>query len=71
VVVVEVVVVAAAVGQLGPLPGIGHASQQLAQVPTVPCFAVQCVASGLTLHVVPFVLVKQHVTAPAGFPQTE
>jgi len=37
VVVVETVVVVA--GQLGPLPGAGQASQQLAHVPALPPFA--------------------------------
>jgi hypothetical protein len=54
--------------QLGPLPGVGQASQQLAQVPTVP---LQCAASFLTLHLVPVAVVMQQVTAPAGFPQVE
>jgi hypothetical protein len=70
-VVVVLVVVAVVEGQLGPLPGAGHASQQLVQVPTVPCFAVQCRASFLILHLVPLVVVMQQVTAPAGFPQIE
>jgi hypothetical protein len=68
VVVVEVVV---GTVQLGPLPGVGQASQQLAQVPTVPCIAVQCAASFLILHLVPLADVIQQVTAPAGFPQIE
>jgi hypothetical protein len=70
VVVVVVVVVVVGAGQLGPLPGAGQASQQLAQVPTVPCFAVQCAESFSTLHFVPLVVVKQHVTAP-DLPQVE
>ena len=72
-VVVFVVVVVVVVGrvQLGPLPGTGHASQQLAQTPTLPCFAVQCAASFLILHLVPLMVVMQQVTAPAGFPQIE
>jgi hypothetical protein len=69
IVVVVVVVVGAA--QLGPLPGAGHASQQLVQAPTVPCFAVQCAVSFLILHLVPMAVVIQQVTAPAGFPQIE
>jgi len=56
--------------QLGPLPGAGHASQQLVQVPTVPCFAVQWAASFLTLHFGPFAVVRQQVTVP-GLPQVE
>jgi len=70
VVVVVVVVVAPGIGQLGPAPGAGHASQQLAHAPTIPCFAVQCGASFLILHFVPLVVVKQQVTAPA-LPQVE
>jgi len=70
-VVVVVVLVLADAGQLGPLPGEGHASQQLVQNPTIPCFARQCAASFLILHFVPFGVVIQHVTAPAGLPQIE
>ena len=66
--VVEVVVVGA--GQLGPLPGAGHASQQLVQLPTVPCLAVQWAASFLILHFVPLVVVRQQVTA-VGLPHVE
>ena len=62
-VVVVVVVVAVGIGQLGPAPGAGHASQQLVQAPTVPCFAVQCAASFLILHFVPAAVVMQQVTA--------
>src|SRR5262249_43882600 len=62
-----VVVVVVAAGQLGPVPGAGHASQQLEQVPTVP---VQCAASRLILHFVPAGVVTQHVTC-VGLPQTE
>jgi len=40
------------------------------QLPTVPCFAVQWAASFLILHFVPFVVVKQQVTAP-GLPHVE
>jgi hypothetical protein len=69
-VVVVVVVVVLGARQLGPPPGAGHASQQLVQLPTVPCFAVQCAASGLTLHDVPLVEVRQQVTA-FGLPQVE
>ena len=57
------VVVVVGTGQLGPLPGVGHASQQLVHVPMVPCFAVQCAASGLVLHFVPLAVLRQHVTA--------
>ncbi len=56
--------------QLGPLPGAGHASQQLVQFPTVPCFAVQWAASFLILHFVPLVVVRQQVTA-VGLPHVE
>src|SRR5262249_48440321 len=66
----SVVVVVVGTGQLGPLPGVGHASQQLVHVPMVPCFAVQCAASGLILHVVPLAVLRQHVTAFA-LPQLE
>ena len=59
-----------AAGQLGPLPGAGHASQQLVQLPTVPCFAMQDAASFFVLHFVPFAVVMQHVTA-FGFPHVE
>ena len=58
------------VGQLGPLPGVEHASQQLVQLPTLPPFAVQCGASGLMLHFVPLVVIRQQVTA-FGLPQVE
>jgi len=68
VVVVVVVVAVVDVGQLGPLPGAGHASQQLVQVPGVP---LQCAVSLLTLHFVPLAVVMQQVTAPARFPQIE
>jgi hypothetical protein len=68
---IVVVVVEVVIGQLGPLPGAGHASQQLVQLPIVPCLAAQCAASLLILHFVPAVVVKQQVTAPAGFPQIE
>ena len=74
VVLVEVEVVAAVVvvapGHVGPLPGNGHASQQLVQLPTVPCFAVQWAASFLILHFVPLVVVRQQVTA-VGLPHVE
>ncbi len=56
--------------QLGPLPGAGHASQQLVQLPTVPCFAAQWAASFLILHFVPLVVVRQQVTA-VGLPHVE
>ncbi len=72
-VVVEAVVVVVVVvggGQLGPVPGAGQASQQLAQLPTVPCFAAQCAASFLILQVGPLAVVRQHVTA-FGLPQME
>lgn len=59
-------------GQLGPLPGAGHASQQLVQVPAVPFFAAQDAASFLILHdAVPvFGFVRQQVTNP-GFPHVD
>jgi hypothetical protein len=56
--------------QLGPLPGAGQASQQLVQVPAVPCFAAQCAASFSILHFGPFGVVRQQVTEP-GLPQVE
>jgi hypothetical protein len=68
--VVAVVVVLVTEEQLGPLPAAWHASQQLMQVPTVPCFAVQWAASFLVLHFAPFVVVRQQVTVP-GLPQVE
>jgi hypothetical protein len=69
-VVVVVVVVVVGRGQLGPPAGVAHASQQLVQVPTLPCFAVQCAASFLILHFVPALVVRQHVTA-FGLPHVE
>ena len=58
-------------GQVGPLPGAGHASQQLPQVPGVPLFAVHDAASFLILQLVaPFGFVRQHVTNP-GLPQLD
>src|SRR5205823_1220327 len=63
---VVVDVVGVIVEQLGPLPGAGHASQQLEQVPTVP-FAMQWARSFLTLH---FPVVRQQVSEP-GLPQVE
>jgi hypothetical protein len=68
--VVVVVVMVVVVGQLGPLPGVGHASQQLVQLPTVPCFLTQWAASFLILHFVPLVVMRQQVTA-VGFPHVE
>ncbi len=69
--VVVVVVVVVVAGQLGPLPGAGHASQQLVQVPTVPLFAAHEAASFLILHFVTFLaFVMQQVTNP-GFPHVE
>jgi hypothetical protein len=65
-----IVVVVADAGQLGPLPGGGHASQQLAQLPAVPFFAPHDATSFLILHFVPFAVVRQQVTAP-GLPQVE
>jgi hypothetical protein len=70
-VVVDVDVVVVVDSQLGPVPGGGQASQQLAHVPGVPCLAAQCAASFLILHfVLPVAVVKQQVTA-VGFPQVE
>jgi hypothetical protein len=60
----------AQLGQLGPAPGAGQASQQLAQLPTVPCFAAQRAASFSTLHLVPAGVLRQQVTA-FGLPQVE
>jgi hypothetical protein len=48
----------------------GQPSQQLVQLPTVPCLAVQRAASCLILHVGPLVVVRQQVTAP-GLPHVE
>src|SRR5262245_54893045 len=68
---VVVVVVVVCVEQLGPLPGAGHASQQLVHVPTTPCLSVQCISSFFVLHVVTLLsFVMQHVTKP-GLPQVE
>jgi hypothetical protein len=67
VVALAAVVVVVAATQLGPSPGVGHASQQLEQLPTVP---VQCAASLLILHFVPAGVVTQHVTA-VGLPHVE
>ena len=58
-------------GQLGPLPGTGHASQQLAHEPGVPPFATHEAASFAMLHFVVPWLVRQHVTNPGFFPQME
>src|SRR5262249_16159157 len=71
VVVVVVVVVVVGSEQLGPLPGAGHASQQLLHVPAVSCVPVQCAASFLIRHLVPLVVVRQQVTAPKRLPQIE
>ena len=58
-------------GQVGPLPGAGQASQQLAQVPGVPFFAVHDAASFLILQLVtPCGFVTQQVTNP-GLPHVE
>ncbi len=70
VVVVLLVVVVVVVGQLGPLPGGGQASQQLAQLPIVPFFALHDGASFLILHFGPFAVERQQVTA-SGLPQVE
>jgi hypothetical protein len=70
VLVLVVLVVVLGTGQLGPPPDVEHASQQLVHVPMVPCFAVQCAASVLILHVVPLAVLRQHVTA-SRLPQVE
>lgn len=71
VVVGAAVVVVAPPGHVGPLPGNGHASQQLAQGLTVPFFAVQASALFLLLQLVTFfLLVMQQLTNP-GFPHTD
>jgi hypothetical protein len=69
-VVVLAVVVLVGTPQLGPAPGAGHASQQLAQLPTVPCLVAQWAASFANLHFGPAAVVKQQVTAPCR-PQVE
>jgi len=58
--------------QLGPLPGGGQASQQLLQVPGVPCLSVHFIALLLILHFVAPVVgfVRQQVTKP-GLPHVE
>ena len=66
VVVVVIVVVVVGAGQLGPLPGVGHASQQLTQLPTVPPLAVHAAGSLAILHVA-----RQHVTLPGELPQVD
>jgi hypothetical protein len=67
-IVAEVVVVVAA--QLGPLPGSGHASQQLEQEPGVPPLASHAVALRAILQFVFPAFSRQHVTEP-GRPQFE
>ncbi len=58
--------------QLGPLPGGGQASQQLLQVPGVPCLSVHFIALLLILQLVAPVVafVRQQVTKP-GLPHVE
>lgn len=68
--VVVVVVVVGAGGQLGPVPGKGQASQQLMQLPVVPCLAAHEAPSFLILHLVPTAVVMQHGTA-LGLPHVE
>jgi hypothetical protein len=51
--------------------GAGHASQQLMHVPAVSCVPVQSAVSFLIWHLVPLVVVRQQVTAPARLPQIE
>jgi len=68
VVVVEMLVVL--VGQLGPVPGAGQASQQLEHAPGVPPFAWHEAALFANLHLVTPPFVRQHVTKP-GLPQVE
>src|SRR5438477_12570791 len=70
VVVAMVGVVVVVSGQLESPSEAEQASQQLAQLPAVPCFAAQCAASFLTLQTAPSPRVMQHVTA-FGLPQVE
>src|SRR2546427_7330866 len=58
--------------QLGPLPGGGQASQQLLQVPGVPCLSVHFIALLLILQLFALVVgfVRQQVTKP-GLPHVE
>src|SRR5258708_7811281 len=56
--------------QLGPLPGAGEPSHELAQSLSVPPIAAQREASLETLHFVPDESCTQQVTAP-GLPQVE
>jgi hypothetical protein len=58
--VVALVVVVLVVVDVGQPPV--HASQQLAQAPTVPPFAVQAPAVFTVWHVMPCVLMRQQVT---------
>jgi hypothetical protein len=72
VVVVEtVVVVVVTLAQ----PAVVHASQQLATLPAHACpplGALHVVALGFTVHrVLPFALVRQHVTLPGFFSQVD
>ena len=68
---VVVVVGVVVVGQLGPLPDVEQASQQLVHVPppVPPRGGVQRFSATI-LHVVPVVVAKQQVTA-FGLPQVE
>jgi hypothetical protein len=65
VVVVIVVVVVVTTGHVGPSPGTGHASQQLAHVPAVPPNASHLAALRIGLHFGrPSRPVRQQVTNP-------
>jgi hypothetical protein len=70
VVVVELVDVVVWLGQLGPVPGPGHASQQLLHWPAMPPFASHAAALFAVLHLVTPFFVRQHVTKP-GFPHVD
>jgi hypothetical protein len=57
------------VGQLAPLPGAGHASQQLEHEPAVPPFLAH-IAGFVALHLSSPFFVRQQVTKP-GLPQVD
>jgi len=61
-------------GQVGPLPGAGHASQQLAHTPTTAPLSVgQWAESFLVLHLIvtPSLFRTQQVTAVDPLPHVD
>src|SRR5262249_13923438 len=70
VLVVVLVDVVVGTGQLGPLAGDRHASQQLVHAPGFPFFALHDASSLFVLHFTPFALGMKQVTTP-GLPQPE